>query len=757
MDKDLDQIALDYHRYPKPGKLEITPTTSMLTQRDLALAYSPGVAAASEAIAKDPKCAIDYTAKGNLVAVITNGTAVLGLGSIGALASKPVMEGKAVLFKKFAAVDAFDLELDTTDIDRFVDAVSLLEPTFGGINLEDIKAPECFEIEKRLKAKMNIPVFHDDQHGTAICVTAAIRNALIVANKKIEDVKLVCSGAGAAAISCLNLLMESGLKKENIIVSDRFGVIYKGRKEEMNPYNSAFAIETNARTLEDIIDDADIFLGLSAPRVLKPEYLDKMAKNPIIMALANPTPEILPELVMERRPDAIIATGRSDYPNQVNNVLCFPFLFRGALDVGATEINEAMKIAAMEAIAELARKEATDEVVSAYGGEQFTFGRNYFIPKPFDPRLMTIIPPRVAQAAMDSGVATRPITDFKAYNKKLESYVFKSGMTMKPIFDAAIAAPQRIVFAEGESQRVINAVQILVDDKVCKPILIGNPKIIQNNIDTYNLRLTIGEDIDVIDPTKNEKMKKYGDEFYRLMQRQGVTPVYAKRVISTRRTALAAVMVRLGEADAMLCGVEGNFSSHLRYIKSLIGNKKEAQKISSVCMMIIKSGTYFLTDTHVTLSPTAQDIVDNTVLAAELIKHFGFEPKAALLSHSNFGSRSNKSSVKMREALKILHDTHPDLLVEGEMHADAALSSKIRDRLFKDSSFKGSANLLVCPSLDAGNIAYNLVKQTSDGATVGPMLVGTNYPAHILTESTSVRGIVNMTAFAAVDALQRHQ
>jgi len=757
MSTDLDKIALDYHRYPKPGKLEITPTTSMLTQHDLALAYSPGVAAASEAIAKNPECVNDYTAKSNLVAVITNGTAVLGLGNIGPLASKPVMEGKSVLFKKFAAVDAFDLELDTTDVDRFVDAVSLLEPTFGGINLEDIKSPECFEIETRLKKIMNIPVFHDDQHGTAICVTAAIRNGLLVANKKIEDVKLVCSGAGAAAISCLNLLVKMGLKKDNILVNDRFGVIYKGRKDEMNPYNSAYAVDTDARVLSDIIEGADIFLGLSAPKVLTQEHVKLMAKNPLIMALANPTPEILPELVLEVRPDAIVATGRSDYPNQVNNVLCFPFLFRGALDVGATEINEEMKLAAVEAIADLARKEASDEVVSAYGGEQFSFGRNYFIPKPFDPRLMTIIPPRVAQAAMDSGVAKRPITDFNAYNQKLESYVFKSGMTMKPIFDAAIATPQRIVFAEGESQRVMNAVQLLVDDKICKPILIGSPDVIQRNINHYNLRIIIGQDIEIIDPMNDPNMNEYGDEFYHLMSRSGVTPAYAKRIISTRHTALAAILVRLGKADAMLCGVEGNFVSHLRFIKSLIGNNSKTKEISSVCMMIIKKGTFFLTDTHVTVSPTAQDIVDNTVLAAELIEHFGFEPKAALLSHSNFGSRKNRSTAKMREALKILHETYPDLLVEGEMHADAAISSKIRNRLFKDSSFEGAANLLVCPSLDAGNIAYNLVKQTSDGATVGPMLVGTEHSAHILTESTSVRGIVNMAAFAAVDALRRHQ
>lgn len=757
MTDKFDKAALDYHKYPTPGKLEVTPTKNMLNQRDLALAYSPGVAAASLAIAEDPSTAADYTTRANLVAVISNGTAVLGLGDIGALASKPVMEGKAVLFKKFASVNAFDIELDTTNIDRFVDAVSLMEPTFGGINLEDIKAPECFEIEERLKKIMNIPVFHDDQHGTAICVTAAIRNGLRVAEKNIEDIKLVCSGAGAAAIACLNLLVKMGLKKENIFVNDRFGVIYKGRKEEMNPYNSAYAIDSDARVLDDIIDDADVFLGLSAPRVLTQEHVKKMAKNPLILALANPEPEILPELVAEVRPDAIIATGRSDYNNQVNNVLCFPFLFRGALDVGATEINEAMKLATVEAIADLAVMEASDEVVSAYGGKAFSFGRDYFIPKPFDPRLMTIIPPRVAKAAMETGVATRPIEDFDQYRQTLESFVFRSGMIMKPVFEAARRTPQRIVFAEGESTRVINAMQILVDDGICKPILIGNSSVIQQNIDDSGLRLSIGKDIEVIDPQNNPNMAQYEDEFYRLMSRKGCTPAYAEQIIGTRRTPLAAVMVRLGDADAMLCGVEGNYISHLRYIRALMGAVEGLQDVAAVTMLITKSGTHFLTDTHVAVDPSAEQIADNTALAAKLVEHFGMEPKAALLSHSNFGSRQNSMSEKMRDALKIINKKYPDIQVEGEMHPDAALSQEIRDKLFKNSAFEGPANLLVCPSLDAGNITYNMMKQVADGLPVGPMLVGTNYPAHVLTESTTVRGIVNMAAFASVDAIQRSE
>ena len=755
MKDELDQAALDYHRFPQPGKLEVTPTKNMANQRDLALAYSPGVAAASLAIAADPTCAADYTSRGNLVAVISNGTAVLGLGSIGALASKPVMEGKAVLFKKFAGVNAFDIEMDTLDVDRLVDAISLLEPTFGGINLEDIKAPECFEVEKRLKAMMKIPVFHDDQHGTAICVAAAIRNGLRVAGKNIEDVKLVCSGAGAAAIACMNLLVEMGLKKENIVVNDRFGIIYKGRVEEMNPYNAAYAIDTDARTLDDVMDGVDVFLGLSAPRVLKQHHVKVMAENPLILALANPEPEIRPELIYEVRSDAIVATGRSDYPNQVNNVLCFPFLFRGALDVGATEINEAMKIAVVEAIGDLAMREASDAVVSAYGGAEFHFGRDYLIPKPFDPRLMTIIPPRVARAAMETGVATRPIADFEAYERQLESFVFRSGMAMKPVFEKAKRNPQRIVFAEGESQRVINAAQQLVDDGICKPILLGNPELIQRNIEAYDLRLKIGENITVVDPRNNPDYERHVEEHYAVMCRKGVTPTYSRRVMTARTTQIAAVMVRCGDADAMICGVEGNFISHLHYVRDLIGARPGLTDVAAVTMLILKQGTYFLTDTHVGDDPTAEQLADNTALAAELVAGFGMEPKAALLSHSNFGSRMNVHSAKMRRTLEILREKHPDLLVEGEMHADAALSQDIRDRMFKGCAFEGEANLLVCPDLNSANIAYNMTKTLADGLPVGPMLVGTKYPAHILTESTTVRGIVNMAAFASVEAMSR--
>ncbi|WML89273.1 NADP-dependent malic enzyme [Thiothrix lacustris] len=755
MKDELDQAALDYHEFPQPGKLEVTPTKNMTNQRDLALAYSPGVAAASLAIAADPTLAANYTTRGNLVAVISNGTAVLGLGSIGALASKPVMEGKAVLFKKFAGVNAFDIELDTLDVDKLVEAIALMEPTFGGINLEDIKAPECFEVEKRLKARMKIPVFHDDQHGTAICVAAAIRNGLRVAGKNIEDIKLVCSGAGAAAIACLNLLVEMGLKKENIIVNDRFGIIFKGREEEMNPYNAAYAIDTTARTLDDVMDGVDVFLGLSAPRVLKQEHVRVMAENPLILALANPEPEIRPELVYEVRSDAIMATGRSDYPNQVNNVLCFPFLFRGALDVGATEINEAMKIAVVEAIGDLATREASDEVVSAYGGAEFHFGRDYLIPKPFDPRLMTIIPPRVAKAAMDSGVATRPITDFEAYGRQLESFVFRSGMTMKPVFERAKLNPQRIVFAEGESQRVINAVQQLVDDGICKPILIGDPESIQRNITAYDLRLKIGKDIEVVDPRNNPNYEKHVAEHYAVMCRKGITPTYSRRVMTARTTQIAAVMVRCGDADAMICGVEGNFISHLHYVRDLIGARPGLADVAAVTMLILKKGTYFLTDTHAGIEPSAAQLADNTALAAELITGFGMEPKAALLSHSNFGSRMNAQSDKMRQALEILREKYPHILAEGEMHADAALSQEIRDRLFPNSAFEGEANLLVCPDLNSANIAYNMVKMLGEGTPVGPMLVGTNYPAHILTESTTVRGIVNMAAFAGVEAVSR--
>ncbi|HPQ95033.1 MAG TPA: NADP-dependent malic enzyme [Thiolinea sp.] len=755
MAEELNQAALDYHRYPIPGKLEVNPTKNMVNQRDLALAYSPGVAAASRAIAEDPMAAALYTSRANLVAVISNGTAVLGLGAIGPLASKPVMEGKAVLFKKFAGVNAFDIEVDTTDVDRFVDAISLLEPTFGGINLEDIKAPECFEIERRLKERMNIPVFHDDQHGTAICVAAAIRNGLRVAGKNIEDVKLVCSGAGAAAIACLNLLCEMGLKKEHITVNDRFGIIWKGRQEEMNPYNSAYAIETDARTLDDVMEGADVFLGLSAPGVLSQANVRKMAANPLILALANPTPEILPDEVHEVRPDAIVATGRSDYPNQVNNGLCFPFLFRGALDVGATEINETMKVAAVEAIADLATREASDQVVSAYGGKAFSFGREYLIPKPFDPRLMTIIPARVAKAAMDTGVATRPIQDFTEYQQQLESFVTRSGMAMKPLYDRARENPQRIVFAEGESHRVINAVQILVDDGICRPVLIGKKDKIQDIITQYGLRLSIGENVEVLDPQDNPDFTRHTEALYQLMSRKGVTPAYARRMMSSMPTPVAAIMVREGDADAMVCGVEGNYVFHLRDVRNLIGARPDVNELSAVTMLILKRGTYFLTDTHVNMNPTPEQVAIITKLAAEMMEYLGIVPKVALLSHSNFGSRQDAFAEKMQEALTILRERCPGLLVDGEMHADAALSEEIRERLFPNSAFSGSANLLVCPSLNAGNIAYNMVKMLADGIPVGPILVGTQYPAQIATESTTVRGIVNMATIAVVDALRR--
>ncbi len=753
MTDEFDEAALHYHRYPKPGKLEIRATKNMVNQRDLALAYSPGVAAACLEIDKDPAEARNLTARSNLVAVITNGTAVLGLGAIGPLASKPVMEGKAVLFKKFADVDVFDLELDTTDVDRFVDAVSLMEPTFGGINLEDIKAPECFEIEKRLREKMNIPVFHDDQHGTAICVAAAIRNGLKLADKKLEDVKLVCSGAGAAALACLNLLVSMGLKVENVTVVDIEGVVYKGRETLMDEYKSVYAQDTEARTLSEVIDGADIFLGLSAPRVLKPEYLKNMAKSPFILALANPEPEILPELVKEVRPDAVIATGRSDYPNQVNNVLCFPFLFRGALDVGATEINEEMKIACVEALADLATKEASDIVSAAYGGTPFKFGPEYLIPKPFDPRLMIQLPLRVAKAAMDSGVATQPIESFHAYRRKLQEFVFRSGLAMKPVFERAQQSMQRVVLAEGESRRVLNALQVIIDDKICYPIIIGRPEEIKKTIKTLGLRLTINEGFEVIDPGDNPNYERHVDAYYDLMKREGVSPDYARTVIRTRATALAAMLVKLGEVDAMLCGAQGSYTRHLRYLNSIIGLREGVSDCSAIMLLLVNNGTYFLGDTHVSLDPSAEHIAETAELGAEIVNRFGMIPKVALLSHSNFGGRQNPQSKKVRQACDILKSRQPSLSVEGEMQADAALSDDLRARVFPSSTFKGSANLLIMPNLDAANIAYNLVKVLGEGLSVGPMLVGMRQPVHVLTNSVTVRGIVNMCAIAAVDAI----
>lgn len=753
MSKELDQAALDYHRYPVPGKLEISATKNMVNQRDLALAYSPGVAAACRAIEHDALQAAELTARSNLVAVITNGTAVLGLGSIGALASKPVMEGKAVLFKKFANVDVFDLELDTTDVDRFVDAVSLLEPTFGGINLEDLKAPECFEIEKQLRERMNIPVFHDDQHGTAIVVAAAITNGLRVANKKINDVTLVCSGAGAAALACLNLLVSMGLKRENVTVCDVVGVVYQGRTEQMDPYKSVFARNTDARVLDDVIDDVDVFLGLSAPNVLSGEQVKRMAASPFILALANPDPEISPDVVHAVRDDAIMATGRSDYPNQVNNVLCFPFLFRGALDVGATEINGAMQAAAVEAIAGIARLEASDVVSAAYGGKPFRFGREYLIPKPFDPRLMMDVPPRVAQAAMDSGVATRPIKDFQAYRRRLREFVYRSGLVMKPVFEQAQASMQRVVLAEGESSRVLSSTRILVADQICRPLLLGREEIIQAKIEDLGLRLRIGEGFDVLDPGNNPDFERHVDQFHRLMERSGVSPEYAANVIRTRTTALGALLVKHEEADAMICGAQGAYARHLRYICNIIGIRDDVTDCSALTLMILDTGTVFLTDTHVTVNPDAEQIAETAEMASHLVTRFGMVPKIGLLSHSNFGSRNNKSAQKMRKAREILKERFPQLAVEGEMHADAALSEEIRNRIFPNASFTGSANLLVMPNLDAANITYNMLKVLGEGLPVGPMLLGLKRPAHVVTETTTVRGIVNLCAIAAVDAI----
>ncbi len=757
MADELREAALHYHRYPKPGKLEISATKNMLNQRDLALAYSPGVAAACEAIVEDSAEAANLTARGNLVGVITNGTAVLGLGAIGPLASKPVMEGKAVLFKKFADIDVFDLELDTTDVDRFVDAVSLMEPCFGGINLEDIKAPECFEIERRLREKMNIPVFHDDQHGTAICVAAGIINGLKIAEKDIASVKLVCSGAGAAALACLDLLVALGASKDNITVIDIVGVVYVGRTEQMDEYKGRYAIETDARSLDDVIGDADIFLGLSAPGVLKPESVARMAPTPLIFALANPTPEIMPEEIRSVRNDAIIATGRSDYPNQVNNVLCFPFLFRGALDVGATQINQEMKIACVEALSEIAKQEVSDVVAAAYGDTSFGFGPEYLIPKPFDPRLMTTIPMRVAKAAMDSGVATRPIKDFEEYRIKLSDFVFKSGLVMKPVFSKAMSAPQRVVFAEGESRRVINAVQVIVDDGICKPILIGRTEVIKQNIEKFRLRLEPGVDFTVIDPNNNPDEAQYAEAYLELMGRSGVTPAYAKAVVRTRATALASLMVKMGTADAMICGTQGAFIRHLRYVKGIVGLEEGVIDCSAVILLILHNGTFFLTDTHVTVEPTAEQLAETSMLAARVVNQFGMKPKIALISHSNFGSRNNRSSRKMRRARELIINRYPELPVEGEMHADAAVVESIRDHIFPNSAYRGSANLMVLPDLDAANIAYNMVKVFGDGLPVGPMLVGLSKPAHVLTEAVTVRGIVNMCAVAAVEAIDQHK
>jgi malate dehydrogenase (oxaloacetate-decarboxylating)(NADP+) len=752
MSDDLKEAALDYHRRPVPGKLGVVATKPLANQRDLALAYSPGVAAACDAIVADPAEAASLTTRANLVAVITNGTAVLGLGPIGPLAAKPVMEGKAVLFKKFAGIDVFDIEIAETDPTKLVEIIASLEPTFGAINLEDIRAPECFEIEEALRARMKIPVLHDDQHGTAIIVAAAITNGLRVVGKRLDKVKLVSTGGGAAGIACLDLLVSLGLKERNVYLLDRLGLVYPGRKEEMTARKLRYAKDIPARRIDEVIDGADIFLGLSVPGILTAGMVKRMAERPLILALANPVPEILPELAREARPDAVIATGRSDYPNQVNNVLCFPFIFRGALDVGAVAINEEMKIACVHALAELARMEPSEVVVKAYGGEQAGFGPDNLIPRPFDPRLVIELPPAVAKAAMASGVATRPIADFDAYRQRLSQFAFRSGLAMKPVFERARQAPQRVVYAEGEEERVLRAVQVVVDEGLARPILVGRPRVIKARLRALGLRLQPDTHFELCDPEDDPRYKDYWTSYHALMGRRGVSPDVARTVVRTSTTVIAALMLAKGEADAMICGTVGRYDGHLRHVRDMIGRRPSCRQLAAMSLLILPTGTYFICDTYVNPEPDSEAVVDMTLMAAEGVRRFGIEPKAALLSHSNFGSAETPAAVKMRDAVAILHGRHPELEVEGEMNADAALSDEIRERLFPEAGLKGRANLLVMPSVDAANIAFNMVKAMGDGLSVGPILLGAARPAHILTPSVTARGVVNMTAVAVVDA-----
>ena len=757
MQDDLRKNALHYHRYPTPGKIEISPTKPLATQADLALAYSPGVAAACEAIVENPAEARYLTARANLVGVITNGTAVLGLGAIGPLAAKPVMEGKAVLFKKFAGIDCFDIELNETNVDKLVDAIAAMEPTFGGINLEDIKAPECFEVERRLRERLKIPVFHDDQHGTAIIVGAALLNGLHVVGKKINEVKLVTSGAGAAALSCLDMMVALGVPRNNIYVTDLAGVVYTGRVELMDPNKARYCQDTAARTLAEVIPDADIFLGLSAGGVLKPEMVKTMAARPLIFALANPDPEILPADVRAVRNDAIIATGRSDYPNQVNNVLCFPFIFRGALDVGATTINEPMKIAAVQAIADLAKAEQSDIVVEAYGQDQTAFGADYLIPKPFDPRLIVKIASAVAQAAMDSGVATSPITDMAAYHDRLNQFVYHSGLVMRPVFARAKASPRRIVFSEGEDERVLQAVQTICDEGLAKPILIGRPEVIELRIKRLGLRIKAGREFEMVNVNSDARYREYWQLYHQMMERQGVTPHLAKHEVYREPTLTSALMVKRGEADGMICGCIGRYAEHLYYVQNVLGLKPGVSTPAAMNMLLNPKGTFFVCDTYVNADPTSEELADIVTMAVEEVQRFGIVPRVALLSHSSFGSADTPSSLKMRRALTIVRARLPKLEIDGEMHADAAISDEIRQRVMPGSRLKGRANLLVMPSIDAANISFNLVRVIGDNITVGPILLGINAPAHILTPTATVRRIVNMTALTVVDAQSQNR
>jgi malate dehydrogenase (oxaloacetate-decarboxylating)(NADP+) len=753
----LREAALDYHEFPTPGKIAIAPTKQMINQRDLALAYSPGVAFACEEIVENPLNAARFTARSNLVGVVTNGTAVLGLGNIGPLASKPVMEGKAVLFKKFAGIDVFDIELNESDPHKLVEVIAALEPTFGGINLEDIKAPDCFIVERECRKRMKIPVFHDDQHGTAIVVAAAITNGLKVVGKDIKQVKLVSSGAGAAALACLDLLVDIGLPLENITVTDLAGVVYKGRVELMDPDKERFARETDARTLAEAIGGADIFLGLSAGGVLKQDMVKQMADKPLILALANPTPEILPELALEVRPDAVLCTGRTDYPNQVNNVLVFPFLFRGALDAGATTVTREMEIAAVNAIAELARQEQSDIVATAYGIQDLSFGPAYLIPKPFDPRLIVKVAPAVAKAAMDSGVAERPIEDMEAYEQHLQQFVYHSGTTMKPIFQLARSVEpekKRIVFAEGEEERVLRAMQIIVDEKLAKPILIGRPAVIEQRIARYGLRLVAGQDYTVVNTDHDERYRDFWKQYHKMMSRKGITEQMAKLEMRRRTTLIGAMMVERGEADGMICGTVSTTHRHLHFIDQVIGKKEGAKVYAAMNALVLPNRQIFLVDTHVNVDPTPEQLAEITIMAAEEVRRFGIEPKVALLSHSNFGSSNAPTAQKMRDTLAILRERAPELQVDGEMHGDLALDANLRREVLPDSTLEGDANLLVLPNIDAANISYNLLKTAAgNNIAIGPMLLGAAKPVHVLTASATVRRIVNMTALLVADVI----
>ena len=753
MDEALRKAALDYHEFPQPGKINVTPSKQLVNQRDLALAYSPGVAAPCEEIARDPSTVSRYTARGNLVAVITNGTAVLGLGDIGPLASKPVMEGKGVLFKKFAGIDVFDIEINERDPDKLVDIIASLEPTFGGINLEDIKAPECFYIEKKLRERCKIPVFHDDQHGTSIIVGAGVLNALLLVKKDIGDVKIICSGAGAAAITCLDLLISLGAKRENIYVTDSKGVIHSDRSG-LDESKQRFAQKTDARTLADLFVGADIFIGLSTAGIVSQDMVMQMNADPIIFALANPTPEILPELVKAVRSDAIIATGRSDYPNQVNNALCFPYIFRGALDSGASTVNEAMKVACVRAIAQMAHVESSDS--AAYSGEARRFGREYLIPGPLDPRLIMAIAPAVAKAAMDSGIATRPIADFDAYRQRLSEFVYNSAFLMKPVFAKAKAQPQKIAYCEGEDDRVLRAVQIVVDEGLARPVLIGRPAVIETQIQKLGLRIRPGVDIEIVNQDDDPRFATYWQHYHQIMERKGVGIELAKREVRRRTTLIGALLTKFGEVDGMICGTFANYDLHLRYIDRIIGLQENCRGYAAMNVIMLQDRTLFIADTYVNPDPTAQGLADITLKATEAVRNFGLTPKVALLSHSNFGNENTPSARKMRETFQLLQDMAPELEVDGEMHGDAALDESIRLNLFPNSRLKGSANLLIMPNVDAANIAFNLLKTAcGDGVTIGPILLGAAKPVHILTPSATVRRIVNMTALTVAEAISR--